>query len=156
GAFNGDVQVWDIKTGETKRVLAGTGAPRYAVGFSADGQRIAWGNANRCPGMVDCPNGLGPLSFKLVLPRPGKNLGSPQQIDEHEGLKFVRHSATYGPHALAHRKGASGYQSILDLTKDGQLLASIERGSTDGFAHRDYSFTTDGQTIISGGNGGYL
>ena len=34
--------------------------------------------------------------------------------------------------------------------------SSIERGSTDGYRHRAYSFTPDGQTIISGGGNGDL
>ncbi len=46
GGFNGDIQVWDPKTGETKAVLKGTGRPGWAVGFSADGRSIAWGSTD--------------------------------------------------------------------------------------------------------------
>src|SRR5262249_31218057 len=42
--------------------------------------------------------------------------------------------------------------AVLDLKKDGQTLASIERGYADGYQHRGYSFTPDGQTFVSAGN----
>ena len=44
GGNNKAIHVWDPKTGETKAVLKGTGKPGWAVGFSADGRSIAWGN----------------------------------------------------------------------------------------------------------------
>ena len=43
GGFNGDIQIWDARTGETKKLLAGTGAPSWAAGISADGRGITWG-----------------------------------------------------------------------------------------------------------------
>jgi len=39
----GAVQLWDTATGQPFRRLAGTGAMRMAVAWSADGQRVAWG-----------------------------------------------------------------------------------------------------------------
>ncbi len=45
---------------------------------------------------------------------------------------------------------------MLDVSQDGQVQASIERGPTDGYQHRSYTFTPDGQTIISGGGNGNL
>jgi Caspase domain/WD domain, G-beta repeat len=157
GGFNGDVQIWDIKTGETKHLLAGTGAVSWDVGFSANGQRIAWGNVERCPRQPSCPNELGPLQFQLSLPGAGQNLGRPERIEAAAASSFVRVRATYGAYALSHRKGGTiGYDAILDVKKDGQVLASIDRVSAGGVAHRSYSFTPDGQTILSGGNEGYL
>ena len=49
GGDNQEIHVWDANTGETKAVLKGTGAPGWAVGFAADGRRIAWGNTNAKP-----------------------------------------------------------------------------------------------------------
>jgi WD40 repeat protein len=157
GGGNGDVQVWDLKTGETKRVLAGTGAPYWTVGISADGQRIAWGHSDACPQQTACPNQMGQLQLQLSLPGAGQNLGRPERIAAARAQGFLRARSTYAGNALSHRKGgAYGYNAILDLKKDGQTRASIERGSTDGYAHRSYSFTPDGQTIISGGGNGSL
>ena len=44
GGENEAIHIWDPRTGETKAVLKGTGSPGWAVGFSADGRGIAWGN----------------------------------------------------------------------------------------------------------------
>jgi hypothetical protein len=56
------------------------------------------------------------------------------------------------------RSGSSyGYgNAILDIRRDGRTVASIERGSTDGYRHSAYTFTPDGQTIVSGGGNGVL
>ena len=78
-------------------MLRGDGAPNWAVAFSSDSQRIAWGIIPR----YTAHNDRGPLGFQL-------------------------------------------------------RLASIERGSSDGYQHRAYTFTPDGQTIISAGDSGVL
>jgi Caspase domain/WD domain, G-beta repeat len=153
GGFNGDVQLWDLNTGETKRVLVGTGAPGWAVGFSADGHWIAWGNTWR----ANTTLASNPLEYQLRLAAPGSGLGRPESIDEATAADFVRARATAGTYALTHRKGGQyDYDAILDIKKDGQLLKSIERRSTDGYGHWTYSFTPDGQTILSGGANGVL
>ena len=147
------IHVWDLKTGETRHVLGGTGATHWAVGFSADGRSIAWGNTWRS----DTTKGTNPLEFELPLPTVGRRLGRPERV-ANDGIKeAVRARTAYGAHALAHRKGGGyGYNAILDLIEDGQAQASIERGATDGYRHNTYSFSTDGQTIISGGMNGQL
>src|SRR5262249_952265 len=43
--------------------------------------------------------------------------------------------------------------AVLDIMKSGQVVASIERGSFDGYRHLSYSFTRDGRMVISGGSG---
>ena len=40
--------------------------------------------------------------------------------------------------------------------KDGRAVASITRDATNGYQHGSYSFTPDGETVISGGAGGAL
>jgi len=66
--------------------------------------------------------------------------------------------AKSGAWSLQHRKGGNyGYNdAILEIRQNGQVQARIERGPTDGYVHRAYSFTPDGQTIISGGANGNL
>jgi WD40 repeat protein len=154
GGFNGDVRVWELKAGKSKQVLAGTGAPGWATGFSADGQRIAWGTKTKSEWTIhDRAN----LDSEIRLPGTGVGLGRPEPIGNALGASFVRALGTYRDYTLAHRKGgAYGYDAILDIKKGGQTLVSIERGSVDGFDHRAYSFTPDGQTVISGGIGGAL
>jgi WD40 repeat protein len=151
GGDNKAVHVWDLKTGDTKRVLAGTGAPSIlGVGFSAHGQRIGWLTTLKSSNL----SGLDGL--QLRLPSGTQGLGRPEPINTMTTAKdFVGARATYGAFALSHRKGGTfGLErAILDLTKDGQTLVSIER---DGDIHRHYSFTPDGRTIISGGDNGFL
>ncbi len=198
------IHVWDPKTGETKAALKGAGRPAWAVGFSADGRSIAWGNS----GGWDNPMDRGPLEFALRLPSPGETLSPPQALDpsrrgsaapqgEDKNVRphpeepqsgvskphpeepqsavskphpeepqsgvskdggWVRAKASFGALSLQHRKGgAYGGDAILDVLKDGKPSGvSIERGPTDGYQHRSYSFTPDGKTIVSGGDGGRL
>jgi WD40 repeat protein len=54
GGNNNEIHVWELATGAPVKgigskpvVLRGTGAPKWAAGISADGQRIAWGNTWR-------------------------------------------------------------------------------------------------------------
>jgi WD40 repeat protein len=146
------VQVWDPKTGETKAVLKGTGRPGWAVGFSADGRGIAWGNTS---GYQE-HNIRGPLETALRLPGADVVLAEPEPVANQEG--WVRAKASFDALSLQARKGgAYGFDAILDLFKDGKPTGiSIERGSTDGYQHRSYSFTPDGQQIVSGGSNGWL
>jgi WD40 repeat protein len=71
---------------------------------------------------------------------------------------FVRARSTYGGYALSHRKGGNyGYDdAILDLKQGDKVVVSIEREKTDGYGHSSYTFTPDGQTIVSGGGNGLL
>jgi len=152
GGFNGDIQVWDPKTGERKEVLKGTGRPGWAVGFSADGRSIAWGHQG-----VTAFNQATTLEMTLRLPGADAALAEPDPVKSQEG--WVRAKASSGALFLQHRKGgAYGFDSaILDLLKDGKPSGiSIERSSTNGYDHRSYSFTTDGKQIVSGGAGGVL
>ncbi len=155
GGSNTAIHVWDLRTGATKYVLAGTGAPGWAAGFSKDGKRLGWGhNWSR-----DNPaHGYGAIQFALTLPSKGVRLGRPEQVSAKEAAsEFYQASPTHGAYKLAHRKGGSySYDALLDVIKDGKTEVTIERGSTDGYQHRSYTFTPDGATVISGGGNGNL
>ncbi len=152
-SFSGDIQVWNPKTGETKAVLKGTGRPSWAVGFSQDERSIAWGNTNANPAGVTPINDRGAMEMALRLPGADGALAAPEPVTSQEG--WVRANASFGALSLTHRQGGGyGYDAILDVLKDGKPSGvSIERGATDGYAHRSYSFTPDGKQIVSGGNG---
>jgi WD40 repeat protein len=153
GGGNHDAHVWDLKTGETKQVLSGTGRPVWGAAFSSDGLRIAWGNVWRRP-VAEAAN---PLEFELRLPGAGVSLGRPERLSQTDGDGFFRGRREAGTYTLVHRAGGDySYNAILDVTKDGQTVASIERNSSSGFEHRAYFLSPDGQTIISGGNNGWL
>ncbi len=93
----------------------------------------------------------------LTLPLGEGALGAPVALAEAEAGAFRRAQASFGGFSLSHRKGGTyGYDAILDISKDGRAVASIERDSTTGDSHRSYSFTPDGETVVSGGNYGVL
>ncbi len=154
GGFRGEIHIWDLKTGERRKgpdgqplTLGGSGRPVWAVGVSADGRRIGWGHHD---------NGVnnGPLEYALTLPAGGAPLTGPVVVGDGA---FLRARAELDGWSLEHRKGGHyGYDAILDIKKGGRLVKSIERSSTDGYDHRAYSFTPDGETIISGGMNGVL
>jgi WD40 repeat protein len=160
GGINSVIRVWELATGRLATALdskplslASTGAATLAAGFSRDGQYIAWGTTNRFHDFND----RGPLRFQLRLPNGTQGLGQPEPLSANRDTGFVRGSATSGSYALSHREGGSyGHFAILDVKKDDKVIASIERGASDGHGHWAYTFTPDGQTIISSGLNGYL
>jgi WD40 repeat protein len=160
GGSRFSIHVWEPATGVPVKgqegkplVLAGTGAPSWAAGFSADGQNVAWGTIGR----FSAHNDRGPLGFKIRLPDATQGLGLPEPLNAKAGNDFVRARATFGVFRLAARSGGSyGFDAILDLKQGDKVIASIERGATDGYQHRAYSFTPDGQSIISAGDNGVL
>jgi hypothetical protein len=46
--------------------------------------------------------------------------------------------------------------AVLDIRKGDQTVASVERTPQEGYRHRSFSFTPDGQTVISGGPNGHI
>jgi len=154
GGDSQEIHLWDPMTGETKQVLRGTGAAVWAAGVSTDQLRIAWGATSNYRAHDD----RGPLELQLRLPSGSQGLARPERVDEASVKDFVRAGTRHGSYALVHREGGRPQRSdgILDVKKDGETQASIERNSTNGFRHRAYAFTPDGQTIVSGGNNGQI
>jgi len=59
GGDNNEIHLWDAASGKLQQRWAGGGAATWAVGISAKGDRIAWGNTDPCPQESSCPNKLG-------------------------------------------------------------------------------------------------
>jgi WD40 repeat protein len=153
------IHVWDLSTGDTRKVLSGTGASRWAVGFSSDGQRVGWGNTWRSHGNTSThtSEASSPIEFHLRLAAVGQSLGEPERTTAGAAATFHRARTTHGDYALAFRAGGYGYvDAILDINKNGRTLVSIERAAHDGYTHNAYTFTPDGQTIVSGGANGTI
>ncbi|MGA7329569.1 MAG: hypothetical protein WBX25_35090 [Rhodomicrobium sp.] len=161
GGNNKEIHIWDLRTGERYKgadgqplSLAGSGRPVWAVGFSPDGQQIGWGNSPdysaRRPQVS-----RGPLQYRLTLPAKDTQLSEPAALSEGG---FVRAKVEFNGWSLTHRQGRRGYyaDAVLDIRRDGRVLASIERSSGSGYTHSSYSFTPDGETIVSGGGNGVL
>jgi WD40 repeat protein len=159
GSSNQEIHVWELATGETKKILVGTGLPRWAVGFSADGKQMAWGSVWRSAPdhQSHTSEATSPILYQLRLPTAGQPLGEPERVDKEIPGAFARAVTSRGAYTISHRKGGDyGYDGTLDIKKNGQTVASITRNSVDGYGHWAYTFTPDGQTIISGGANGFI
>jgi uncharacterized caspase-like protein len=137
---------------ESPRCLPAPADSIFAVGFSPDGQAIAWGTTAK----YSTHNDRGPLEYQLRLPRETKSLGRPEPLQADAARNFIRSQTTFDTHALVHRPSYGYDDAILDLREADKAIASIERRSDSGYGHWAYSFTPDGQTIISGGSNGVL
>jgi WD40 repeat protein len=152
GGSSKEINVWDPRTGETKATLKGTGSTILAVAFSSDGRRLAWGSTNR----YASHNDRGPLEVVLRLPSAGESLSGPESIPSQEG--WIRAQTQFGTWSLRHRAGGIyGYdEAILDILQEGSARATITRDSSDGYRHRAYGFTPDGDAVISAGSNGFI
>ena len=58
---------------------------------------------------------------------------------------------------LSSRKGGIyDHDAVLDIKRDGVVIASIERFAKSGYIHRSYTFSADGRTLVTGGGNGHL
>ncbi|HXZ14444.1 MAG TPA: PDZ domain-containing protein, partial [Roseiarcus sp.] len=159
GGNTSAIHLWELATGRgivapdgRPVVLTGTGAPAWSVGFSADGRRIAWGNAQT----RISPTDRGPLQFQLRLPAMGEAVTAPEPLSE--ATTFVRGNSNRAGLSLVHRPGgAFAYaEAVLDIRRGERTVVSLERDRTSGYAHQSYSFSPDSRVVISGGGGGQL
>src|SRR5262249_22965417 len=113
-----EIRLWDLTTGDTRKVLSGTGATAWAVGFARDSQTSAWGTAWRPGTASGAVPLLTPLQFDLRLPFVNQPLGQPEPLREATGRDFVRGQVTAGSYLLASRRGGPyGYNALLDVIK---------------------------------------
>jgi len=153
GGSNHEIHLWSLRDGQLKQRLRGVGANTWAVGFSADGRELAWGNTP-----IQQNNQAGKLEYHLTLPKAkalDSNVLVPRQMTEGEE-RFIRALDTHGDWALSTSSGYMGQNATLYIDHHNSTVASIERSSTDGYGHRSYTFTPSGQRIISGGMGGVI
>ena len=170
GGNQSQIHIWNLETGETKQTLVGKGAQVWAVGVSTDGRRVASGatssfRAHNDRGPLEIqlrlPDWLGPENDSgrgfTPLPRGTQGLGLPEKLTQPLVTDWFRGITKYGALELAHRKGGPfGQDAILDVKRDGQKQVSIERDTTSGYQHRAYTFSPNGQMIISAGDHGWL
>ena len=153
GGSNNEIRLWDPRTGKLIRTLAGVGRAVWSVGFSADGERIAWGGAR-----VDgSPYALAKLEHSLRLPKGNRSIGVPKALGGEDARTFRQAVVGSGRLRLQHREGGEfGYYANLDILDGDRVRATIPRGEADGYSHNAYGFTPDGQTVIAGGGHGWL
>jgi WD40 repeat protein len=131
--------------------LEGKGQPVLAVGFSRDGRFISWGQTWRYTAIND----RSPLEHRFDLAQlarlPG---GLPPAV-------AVRAQEQVGQLSLAvERGGPYGLDYRLHVYsgtgRSRQILGTIERSERDGYWHSAYTFTPDGQYVLSGALNGAL
>jgi WD40 repeat protein len=149
GGFNGDVQAWEPKAGETKAVQKGTGLPVGPVGFSADGRSIAWGPRNTAETMANAD--LDPLERTFRLPEAGQTLSAPQPLDSagrwiQSGVKTYKLSMKAGADTAPLEVSRAGSSSPVSVALD---PTTAERLKCVGIS-------PDGKIVIVGGNLGVL
>jgi WD40 repeat protein len=147
GDEQGALLLWHAYTGEMLSQLAGRGRTIYAVGFSPDGRYLSWGHT---PDASD-PHTLGSLEYRFDLTQlvrlPG---GLPEAT-------AIRAQVRLGALTLvSERSGPYDDPSRLHVYRGQQRLSTVEWGNTDGYRHSAYTFTPDGQGVLSGGMHGVL
>jgi WD40 repeat protein len=151
GGSNNEIHIWALRDGKLKQRLVGIGGNTWAVGFGKDGKSLAWGKTSK----QISPTNRGPLEYHIALPTPTRPLGTPKPVKQDNN--YLRAQDQWREWTLRTQQGGNyGYQAILEIRHNNRTQASIERGSTDGYGHSSYTFTPDGQTIISGGGSGVL
>jgi WD40 repeat protein len=154
GGNDRGIQIWKLRDGKLKQRLVGVEASTWAVGFGKDGKSLAWGKTPDYSSS-NPPISRGPLEYHITLPTPERPLGTPKPLKQDNN--YLRAQDQWRSWTLRTLQGGNyGYQAILQIRHNNRTQASIERGSTDGYGHRSYTFTPNGQTIISGGMSGVL
>ena len=149
GGSDEAIHIWNLRSGKLKQRLVGVGASTWEVGFSKDGKSLAWGKTRTQHKFYH------PLEYHLNLPTPSSPLSEPKVLKQ--GNNYLRAQKLWRDWSLRTRKGGNyGLYAILEIRKQNNIQASIERSSIDGYDHRSYTFTPNGETIISGGMNGVL
>ena len=141
GGNNSEIYLWDRETATVKQKIEGVGETVWSVGVV--GESVSWGNREKS--VRNSYNNQKTLNLKtlqvsLNVPNTVHKIATTSQ----EGLTLMHKAG-----------GAFGYaDAILELKNQNRVMASIERGSTNGYGHRCYGFYKN--MIISGASGGML
>lgn len=156
GGTRHTIEVWDPMTGERKAKLEGKGEPVTAVGVSAAGDVVAWGNADACPDRIACPEVPGALTYRLMLPTKDRFFDSPQPAEA--GQSYLRAVASTGQWALAAKPGGKEdlENAVLEVSNGGKAVRRIENTAENGFIHAAFTLIDDGLGLITGGADGTL
>ncbi len=150
GGGDRSIHIWHAQTGirEYDKLL-GQGEVIWSVGFSQQGDYLAWGKGFDKQHI----NHRGPLEYQIRLPDDQLPLGNPQSIEAVQSEAFIRARTQHDDWRLV---GKEGDNATLVIQKNGETRHIIKRGSTNGYDHRAYTFTPGGRHIISGGMNGVL
>ena len=149
GGTDKEIYLWTLADGKVVRKLEGQGRTVWSVGFSSDGQSVAFGNSLSYKGL----NQRGPLEQTVQIAGAVDVLTSEASPDL---STFQRAVESVEGFELKTKSGATGRDTFLQIVKGGEVLHEIERDSTSGFRHKCFTFSPDGRTVASGGGNGFL
>lgn len=149
GGDHKEILLWQVQSGAILSRLEGEGQSVWAVGFSPDGRYLSWGHTSD----FVSPNHRGPLESYFDLNELNRLSGKPALPASAFGGALEQ----VGQLTFALKRGGPyDYDYRLDIRRGRKRLGSIRRDHTDGYRHSAYSFTTDGQYVLSGGMNGEL
>lgn len=149
------IELWNLTDAKHIATLGGDNANIWSVGFSSEHNAIGWGKKLDYKNI----NQRGALEYSLTLPKftAEARIGIPRKINKKDNWDFIKAQNKYLDWSLSRRPGGKyGYFAILDINKNNITQASIKRGMTNGYRHLAYSFTPDGNNIISAGANGVI
>jgi len=157
GGTRNEIHIWEATTGAPVKILAGSGEPVMAVGIGADGGDIAWGTTNPCPERTACPETMGALEHRLLLPTKDRFFEQPEAITG-DAAGYTRAALSVGRWSLgAVPGGADGLDNGgLAIALGGAVTETILRDATNGYLHSAFTLIDNGLRLISGGNDGTL
>jgi WD40 repeat protein/uncharacterized caspase-like protein len=155
GTLN-EIRLWNPVSGQTRQVLAGSGAPVTSVGIAADGGLIGWGTEATCPGAVACPDVIGTMSMEMLVPDPDRGFEDPRPLADAATLRravisdgrWSLHYAAGGHSAIAN--------AVLEIMDGDTVVQRIENDATNGFLHGSYTLLSDGKGVVTGGADGTM
>jgi WD40 repeat protein len=145
------LSIWDLASGTEQVRASGHGQAVWNVGFSRDGESLAFGNAYSAehagPYQLN-----GPLEHEL----PIRSTTTPFEVSSvpSSQLDFVRAQESAAGVTVRTANGKEHEELFVEV--GGTRRATIRRNVTSGFVHRAFSLSPDGQTVVSGGDNGAL
>ena len=146
------IHIWETRTGVARQVLEGTGKNTWSVGFADDGKTITWGTT---PNFVN-HNARGPLELQLRLPNARQPLGQPETVVDRAELRARLHDATAPTRWCIARAATSATTPSSTSRRTARRWPRSSAIPPTGYDHWSYSFTPDGQTIVSGDANGTI
>ncbi len=147
GGDQKEILLWRASNGEILSRLEGKGRTIFAVGFSKNGRFISWGQTSNFSSIND----RGPLKHRfdlLALIRLTGGIPNSKSLRALERLGKLSLSVESG--------GPYRYDYRLRVKQGLKRLGKVDRGKDDGYWHSAYTFTPDGQSVLSGGQNGEL
>lgn len=159
GGIDGAIHVWEWRTGEGRKTLAGVGRRVWAVDLTADGGELSWGVSSE----GDTGASHGRASTKMTLPHKtwlwNYRLGSPSGRWSRKPSSMAQSASTPAHPKLSVQTETGGpfkWEHVLIVRDGARELARIQRSQSNGFRHTAYGLAPDGGSVVSGGDNGRL